>query len=539
MNTKLFLTALTLAALSACGGSDDNAAAPAPVAPTTTIQGTAAVGAALANAAVQARCANGTGTATTGADGRFSIQISGATRPCVLSVQTPDGTMLHSVVEPGDGTAANANITPLTELITAALAQGDTAAFFAQFDPTAQGRVTPANVDSASQTVQLVLSGIVELEGFDAVKGALVAANGAQAGNALDQKLDELSAVLKKSKTSIRELSLAFGANAGRAAIATVLQPASESCAGLRSGSYTFANILPGSPAIAISLDASTLMVTPVFPPEVPVPSPLPTISLTANAEACSFDFIGATLLMSKSGIGMLTSSDPAIPLPPMYVLPTQEIALSELAGNWVGLGIGFVVNAFPATTSRATMTIDATGKVTAGVECTTAGVCTPWAQPDLPTLAKTASGFTLTTAKGTANIYAFKGTDGQVMMVVTHSDGFMFASQQKQLALPTLGSKQAHWNTGLGLLGGASMFESVSTTVTGVDAAAGTYTQQRDDGRVDTFGLNTPVAGLRHIHASAIVAEALALDFGNTGVSANVGIESGKEYFGASILRP
>ncbi|PMX95493.1 hypothetical protein C1X54_38495, partial [Pseudomonas sp. GW460-13] len=77
------------------------------------------MGAALPNATVQAKCANGSGTATTAADGTFTISIPDATRPCVLSVTTPDGTILHSVVEAGTGTTAAANITPLTELITA------------------------------------------------------------------------------------------------------------------------------------------------------------------------------------------------------------------------------------------------------------------------------------------------------------------------------------------------------------------------------------------------------------------------------------
>ena len=42
----------------------------------------------------------------------------------MLSVQVPDGTTLHSVVESGAGTAVVANISPLTELIAASIAGG-------------------------------------------------------------------------------------------------------------------------------------------------------------------------------------------------------------------------------------------------------------------------------------------------------------------------------------------------------------------------------------------------------------------------------
>ena len=72
--TNLFLTGLAAAVLTACGGGGGDSEAPASSAPTTKISGTAAVGAALGNASVQAKCASGSGTATTAADGTFTIK---------------------------------------------------------------------------------------------------------------------------------------------------------------------------------------------------------------------------------------------------------------------------------------------------------------------------------------------------------------------------------------------------------------------------------------------------------------------------------
>ncbi len=147
MKSKLILTGLTVltvAVLAACGGGGGGDSTK--TVSSTKVSGTAATGAALAGATVSAKCASGSGSATTAADGTFTINIENAQRPCVLSVTTPDGTTLHSVVEAGTENNVVANVTPFTELITAALAQGSTKTFFEQFDANAQARLTPANL---------------------------------------------------------------------------------------------------------------------------------------------------------------------------------------------------------------------------------------------------------------------------------------------------------------------------------------------------------------------------------------------------------
>ena len=129
MNTRHPLTPIALAALfalAACGGGsgDDTASAPTPPADSPpgatalSVSGTADGGAAIAAAPVAIKCATGTGSASTGADGRFSTIITGGIAPCVIEV-TSSGSSLHSVVAVGSTTA---NVTPLTELLTAQLA---------------------------------------------------------------------------------------------------------------------------------------------------------------------------------------------------------------------------------------------------------------------------------------------------------------------------------------------------------------------------------------------------------------------------------
>jgi hypothetical protein len=105
--------------LVACGGSDS---VDAPAGPGTeaaiTIGGTAVKGAALSGATVSIKCATGSASATSDADGRYSISMTGASLPCVLKVTGTEGSIFHSLVAGTSSTGTYvANISPLTELL--------------------------------------------------------------------------------------------------------------------------------------------------------------------------------------------------------------------------------------------------------------------------------------------------------------------------------------------------------------------------------------------------------------------------------------
>ncbi|WP_168787593.1 carboxypeptidase regulatory-like domain-containing protein [Paraburkholderia aromaticivorans] len=103
--------ALATSALVACGGGSSNGSSPG-----ATISGTAAVGAAMANASVVLTCKNGAGSATANASGAYSatFQFDG---PCAITASS-GATALHSFAA-GAGTY---NVTPLTELLLSYLA---------------------------------------------------------------------------------------------------------------------------------------------------------------------------------------------------------------------------------------------------------------------------------------------------------------------------------------------------------------------------------------------------------------------------------
>ncbi|WP_370637423.1 hypothetical protein [Cupriavidus sp. AU9028] len=496
---------------------------------TTTIRGTAAVGAALANADVQAKCVAGTASATTAADGTFTLSIADAQRPCVLSVATPDGATLHSVVTPGTGTAVVANITTLTELITASLAQGSAAAFFEAFDAAAQARLTDANVDTATGSVRRMLDGVVDLAGVDPIRDTLVAAHGNTAGNALDQKLDTLGATLARSGTTLAELSEAVANNAGAEAIRTALQPASASCAGLRTGAYRMINLAIGGISQTVALDAQTMTIS------VPGETESGTLPITPEAnEACRFNVDGLSALVSRSGITVINAA--SMGAPPFLMLPQQTISIAELAGDWNGLG--FEAETGELAPTRITLKIDANG-VISGAECGREG-CTPWNDAQSPVITANPDGsFDITDEDGAQRAHAFKGTDGVVSMFIGTESGFIVASQQKALTLPALGAKNAYWDMSVLSSGMVEDISTFSTTIAEVDATAGTYSRLRDDGRLDSWTINQPAIGLRHRPLTATTAETVSMSLGNTGVIVATGSRQASSYFGVSVTRP
>ena len=99
---------LATSALVACGGSGDS--------PGATVSGTAAVGAALANASITLTCKNGSGSATANASGAYSATFK-FDGPCAITASS-GSISLHSFAA-GAGTY---NVTPLTELLLSYLA---------------------------------------------------------------------------------------------------------------------------------------------------------------------------------------------------------------------------------------------------------------------------------------------------------------------------------------------------------------------------------------------------------------------------------
>ena len=183
---KFILCASTAAVLSACGGGGSSTdSASSSTGPTvtnaSTMSGTVAVGNALASATVTITDVNGkTATATSAANGAYTISLAGLTAPFIISATVPSGvsTTLYSVVASSattGGATLTVNVTPLTTAVAALLAADGDPVSLTQSG--ASSALTPASVNSAVAKLDTALGPILTANGlspssFDPIGGA-------------------------------------------------------------------------------------------------------------------------------------------------------------------------------------------------------------------------------------------------------------------------------------------------------------------------------------------------------------------------------
>lgn len=217
---------LFIAALAACGGGGGSATPPGtPTSTTLTVTGTAATGLAIPGATVTGKCKVGTGTATTLADGSYALMITDGQLPCVLQITNPvDGIKLHTVVT-GTGSTATANITPLTEMVTARVLGSEPNVYFAAFDAAvAVQKITSTTVKAAQTDVGTVLTGSVDTSALaDFISTPLKAATQSNltGGDAQDKLLDALR--VKINTAQLTQVIAALAHNPNTAGIKQVV----------------------------------------------------------------------------------------------------------------------------------------------------------------------------------------------------------------------------------------------------------------------------------------------------------------------------
>jgi len=229
---KWLLAAGMVSTLVACGGDGGSDPVTPPPVPkkTLTIVGTAATGLAIANGAVTATCRVGSGTATSGANGDYTVTTVATTAdavgPCVLTAATSGGAILRSFA-PGDG--ARANITPLTELLVSYVAT-QTGAGATSNPATLVANTNLQNVISNNTVLTASANKLIDVlkatAGSDLVipsnflNTPLVAATATNpnAGDALDKVLDILKAraVITPSGAPSTAVAQAAVQNAGQ-----------------------------------------------------------------------------------------------------------------------------------------------------------------------------------------------------------------------------------------------------------------------------------------------------------------------------------
>jgi hypothetical protein len=520
------------ALLSACGGgsSDQPAAGPTPLA----LSGVAATGAAIAGQTVEAKCSTGTGTATSNADGSYTISVTGGVLPCVLKITPASGPALYSVAT-GTGSTATANISPVTQLVVASLTGGDPAAYFTGFDANAAAGVTDANLAAAVASVKTtLLAAGVDLGTIDVLAGTLTPATGSTTGNAYDQALDALAAKLAAAGTTLQTLTTTVAASspaapptapAATTGVASLpaellLKPASSHCAALRSGSYRMVLPTKGAPlgeqTGVITVDAQTLAVT--YTEGSPG-------TWTAAEDACHFTDDGGKTEMFVTQAGVIVArytNDDGGSYGVGIGLPVQSHSLASLAGTWNAIGLSDNAAGTAHTAVTGTFSVDGMGALTGGVWCQndqtwglTGADCVADTSAMGTLRANAEGGFdTLDVGSTTPNgrVFAYRAGNGDLMLVAVEDNGsVLFLTHKRTNVLPTVGVRNTTWNASLnGQLAAPLSIGISSNTILSVDPAAGSWVRQQHaaaDAALDypeTLFANSPRDGFTFRPAAA-----------------------------------
>ena len=515
----LALAAATLLAACGGGGSSSDPVNPAPVvAASLTLSGTAATGAALANRPVEAKCASGTGaalaTATTGADGKYTVTITGGALPCVLRVSAADGSMLHSLAT-GTGATAAANITPASELVVVHLVGGPAAGAFSSFDANS---LADTQVQAAlTAVVNTLKTGGVDMTAFgNLLTAPLVAASGSTAGNDFDKALDALKARLAATGTTLAALAdgVAKGSpNLPATGISTtpslpaamLLQPKAANCDALRSGRYrVVANAVGGTaPATElVTVDAVTLAVT---------NADGSVSQLTANGNCRYRTPANGDVVVSSAGVivAQIDIGAPGTPLSGALIFPEQTHPLASLAGDWNLIGLDRTTDNGPVHLTAATGTLNATGQITAITQCDNVLDCVSIPAANAAKIVVTANpagGFDFNFGDPTDvdRLFAYRSGGGELVWVLLSKNGHIqFATRKAALTLPDSGRVNEGFSLTLTPQYTAPFaISGYKNTVVSVDATANSFLRDGVSNlgtgvtRPERLAINQPRAG-------------------------------------------
>lgn len=525
--------ALTAAALLAACGSGDGSSdpvTPVPVVPAAlTLSGTAATGAALANRPVDAKCAAGTAApVNTGADGKYTVTITGGALPCVLRVTAADGSVLHSLAT-GSGATAAANITPASELVVAHLVGGPAAGAYGSFDAAS---ITDAKVQAALTAVgDMLKAGGVDVTAIgNLLTAPLVAANGSTAGNDFDKALDALKAKLAATGTTLATLADGVAkASPNLPATATsttpslpavqLLQPAAANCAALRSGRYRLVVNAIGdgnAPATEVITINATLLTVTNAAGEVN--------QLTANGPCRYRTPQNGDAVVSPAGVivAQIGYGPQGAALKGGLLFPEQTHPLAGLAGDWNLIGLDRTEDNGPIHLTAATATLNATGQITAFTQCdNVVDGCSSGTAADVANLKVTANptgGFDFTNTSNTPvdvdRLFAYRSGGGELVWVLLSKNGHIqFATRKVALTLPAVGRVSESFNLTLTPQYTAPFAISDSkNTIVSVDATANTFLRDAVTNlttgvtRPERFAINQPREGYSLRTGEAVV---------------------------------
>jgi len=521
--------------LASCGGGggngDGDSGGPPPPPPPSAnmvVTGTVASGAALAAAVVDAKCLGGAGSATSAADGTYTVTIADGRLPCVVRA-TAGALVLHSIASGAGSSSARANITPVTELVVAHLTGGAPAAYFAGFAPisldTAAGRfnasIVTGNLSTsivgpvASAVIASLQANGLDLTGVgDPLGGPLVAASGSTAGDAHDQALDRLDGALTASGVTLDVLTQAVALASPNAPVEShttvallpperLLAASASNCASFRSGRYRLiVNEAAASPAqVLVDFNATTLALKDLDSGA--------TASLIATGPCTFQNPSGGEVAVSRSGVAIGRVTGPDLQLHAFIAVPEQPHSVAELAGVWNYVSMERTIAGGPVHLTAGTAVFDLSGHLTAQDFCDDMKTCAAVPAAQLPAILISLNGvggFELAYV-GTSNtdrLFAYRAGGGELMLLQIAASGrIVYYTRKTPAVLPPVGRTQQGMNAFVSSLYTAPAAMSLSgSTITSTDPASGSYVRSAIQNfttgatRPETFVINSPREG-------------------------------------------
>jgi hypothetical protein len=407
--------------------------------------------------------------------------------------------VLHSVAV----ASATAHITPVSELIVASLTGQSPAVYYGAFAPDAPPTLTTAQVGAATARVVSVLSsGGIDFSAFgNLLTAPLVAASGSEAGNAYDQALDALGLRLTDRGLTLAQLSesVARSSPANSTATATapalppqaLLQPASATCAALRSGTYRYVALQESSLAAqftgTFALDAVNGTIT----------TDQGQISVFGGVGGCVFDSGFGQFAVSPAGVlvghvvvGGVTRLQVAF--------PEQRHDVADLAGAWHDLAFDLDTPTGNWELGTYEWTFSPTGGAAVTHDCDEFTSCEDTPPNQIAAVTNNPDGgFDYLESDGwRARFFAYRAGNGGLMLVSGDQVGTLgFFTRRGALAPVAAGSRERTWNVRMRATGQLLNEGLADFTVTAVNGSDWTRVSNLD-GHLETLALNQPRDG-------------------------------------------
>lgn len=326
-----------------------------------------------------------------------------------------------------------------------------------------------------------------------------------------------------------------------------------ESCSALKSGTYSYIDPTDDidSAVQSVEIDATAMTVS----------SPSGTLTLSSNSD-CNLsvtDTYGAKHELLVSSAGVIVDRVTEAGGSGIYVallLPQQDLSLSVLSGDWVGILLGRPEDNWESLVLGTTF--DSQGTVTSFQRCRSTLSNCETINPSLAFVKESSGGFSVTEDDGfKTRLIVYETTAGQKLGVMIDSDDGSLAlmTQSSTLTLPSSGDSSTYWQMSLSVADVSSGQPSVGAigtdtlTVTSVDSSTGSYMQTfSSDNHSDVQLINNPWDGLRLRNGSSCASagsgtydcqDLVQLPLTELGLTASISVSGTSPTMNITVVQP